>query len=113
MKKISFESVGSLTATFFAQEGVADGQVVKVTGSGTVGPCQVGDAFCGVAGMPRNGAVGVQLGGFVTVSATLPLNVGKVALSADGKGGIKADENGNVMLVVDVDTVANTAVICL
>ena len=113
MNKISFENVGSLMATFFAQEGVEDGQAVKMTANATVGPCEAGDTFCGVAGMPRNGAVAVQVGGFVKVPATMPLSVGKVSLVADGNGGVMAGENDITALVVDVDTVANTAVICL
>ena len=112
MSKISVEDIGSLMATFYADEGVQDGQVVKMTGNGTVGPCGEGDAFCGVAGMPRSGAVGVQVGGFVKVAATLPLSVGMVGLAADGKGGVKAGD-GITALVADVDTVAKTAVICL
>lgn len=112
MSKISFEDIGSLMATFYANEGVQDGQVVKMTGNGTVGPCAAGDVFCGVAGMPRNGVVGVQVGGFVKVAVTLPLSVGMVGLVADGKGGVKAGD-GITALVADVDTVAKTAVICL
>ena len=112
MSKISFEDIGGLRVTFRADEGVQDGQVVKMTGNGTVGPCGEGDVFCGVAGMPRNGAVGVQVGGFVKVAASLPLSVGKVGLVADGKGGVMAGD-GIAALVADVDTVEKTAVICL
>lgn len=112
MSKISFEDIGSLMATFYAEDGVQDGQVVKMTGNGTVGPCGEGDQFCGVAGMPRAGMVGVQVGGFVRVPATMPLNAGTVNLAADGKGGVKAG-NGIAVLVVEVDTANNTAVICL
>lgn len=112
MSKISFEDIGNLMATFYADEGVQDSQVVKMTGNGTVGPCAAGDAFCGVAGTPRSGAVGVQVGGFVKVAATLPLSVGKVGLVADGNGGVKAGD-GITALVVDVDTAENTVVICL
>ena len=113
MNKVSFEQVGSLMVTFFAEEGVKDGQVVKVSANGTVAPCAQGDSFCGVAGVCRNGAVGVQVDGFVKVAATLPLSLGRVALVADGKGGVMAGEGGVWSLVVDVDTVAKTAVICL
>ena len=112
MSKISFEDIGRLMATFCAEEGVQDGQVVKMTGNGTVGPCGEGDPFFGVAGMPREGFAGVQVRGFATVSATMPLNVGMVALVSDGKGGVKPG-NGTTVLVVEVDTVKNTAVICL
>lgn len=112
MSKISFEDIGNLMATFYAEEGVQDGQVVKMTGNGTVGTCGDGDAFCGVAGMPRSGVVGVQVGGFVKVPATMPMSVGMVSLVADGKGGVKAGD-GITALVAEVDTVKNTAVICL
>ena len=113
MNKVSFEQAGSLMVTFFAEDGVQDGHVVKVSANGTVAPCAQGDSFCGVAGAVRNGAVGVQVDGFVKVAATLPLELGKVGLVADGKGGVMAGEDGVCALVVDVDTVANTAVICL
>lgn len=113
MSKISFEDIGSLLVTFYADEGVQDGQVVKVVSNGTVAPCQKGDLFCGVAGAPRNGVVGVQVDGFVKVAATLPLSVGKVSLAADGNGGVMAAEGGISALVADVDPVSNTAVICL
>lgn len=112
MSKISFEDIGSLMATFCAEEGVQDGQVVKMTENGTVGPCGAGDLFCGAASMPRAGIVGVQVGGFVKVPATTPLSVGMVGLVADGKGGVKAGD-GITVLVAEVDTVNNTAVICL
>ena len=37
--KISFEGIGEVVATFACGEGVAAGQVVKVTEDGTVGAC--------------------------------------------------------------------------
>ena len=70
MSKISFEDIGAVVATFAAEEGVCGGQVVKVTGSGTVGPCGDGDAFCGMAFQPRKGMAAVQVKGFLTVSTT-------------------------------------------
>ena len=88
MSKISFEDIGAVTATFAAGEGVEGGQVVKVTGNGTVGPCAAGDAFCGVALEPRKGAAAVQVKGFVTVSCTGDLALGWTALAADGQGGV-------------------------
>lgn len=112
MSKISFEDIGSLMATFRSDESVRDGEVVKLIGGGMVGGCEEGDVFCGVAGMPRNGAAGVQVKGFMKVKATLPLSVGMVGLVADGMGGVKAGD-GVTALVADVDTVERTAVICL
>ena len=39
MSRISFEGIGEVAATFACGEGVKAGQVVKLTGDGTVGPC--------------------------------------------------------------------------
>ena len=64
MSKFSFEEMGAVTVSFAADTGMKGGQVVKVTEDGTVGPCADGDAFCGVALEPRNGAAAVQVKGF-------------------------------------------------
>ena len=112
MNKISFGDIGNVAATFFAEEGVKDGQLVKITGNGTVGPCAEGDSFCGVAGQVRKGAVAVQVGGFMQVGVTGEVALGRVKLAADGKGGVKADEDGISALVVQVEQ-DGKAVICL
>ena len=49
MSRISFEGIGEVAATFACGEGVKAGQVVKLTGDGTVGPCGDGERFCGLA----------------------------------------------------------------
>ena len=113
MSKISFDDIGNVMATFYAGEGVEAGQVVKVTANGTVGPCAQGDAFCGVAGQMRNGAVAVQVGGFMQVAATGEVGLGRVKLSADGKGGVQAADNGTEVLVVQVEQAIGKAIICL
>lgn len=112
MSKISFGDIGNVAATFYAQEDVKDGQLVKITGNGTVGPCAQGDSFCGVAGQVRKGAVAVQVGGFMQVNVTGEVALGRVVLAADGKGGVKAAEEGVSALVVQVEQ-DGTAVICL
>lgn len=112
MSKISFEDIGAVTATFAADEGVEGGQVVKVTGNGTVGPCAAGEAFCGVALEPRKGAAAVQVKGFVTVSCTGDLALGWTALAADGQGGVKAAASGGVTVLV-VSAGSGSAVVCL
>lgn len=105
--KIAFEGIGEVRATFYAADGVAEGQVVKVTENGTVGLCAAGESFCGVARSAWDGCAGVQVGGFAEVS-TQDANVtaGYVALVADGNGGVKKagdGENGRELLVVLVD----------
>ena len=57
---------------------------------------------------------GVQVKGFLTVSTTGTVNLGRVSLEADGTGGVQAATTGGVTaLVVSVDSAAKTAVICL
>ena len=52
--------------------------------------------------------------GFLTVSTTGTVNLGRVSLEADGTGGVQAATTGGVTaLVVSVDSAAKTAVICL
>lgn len=113
MSKISFEDIGAVAATFEAGEGVQGGQVVKLTGSGTVGPCAAGDKFCGVALEPRKGMAAVQVKGFVTVPCTGTVTVGWASLAADGAGGVKAATTGGMTVLVVGVGADGTAVLCL
>ena len=110
---VSFHGIGQVCATFLGA-GVAEGQVVKMSGRGTVGPCGDGDSFCGVAVCVKDDACCVQVAGFVTVpySSTVP-SVGYAKLSANGAGGVKTDESGREYLVVSADTTAKTVTILL
>ena len=112
MKKISFEDIGAVVATFAAEEGLG-GQVVKVTGNGQVNACADGDAFCGVALEGRGGIAGVQVKGFAQVKTTGEVALGWTKLAADGAGGVKADAAGREYLVVEADNTAGMATICL
>ena len=112
MSKISFEDIGGVVATCYASEGVTGGQVVKLTGNGTVGRCAAGDSFCGVALEPRCGIAGVQFKGFVTVGCTGSLTPGWATLAADGNGGVKSASSGVKAQVICVNS-DGTAVICL
>lgn len=89
MNKVSFEEIGAVAATFFAQKEVKAGQVVKMTGNGQVGPCSAGDKFCGVALSNENGCAGVQVKGFCPVAVTGSIDLGWNALAADGAGGVQ------------------------
>ena len=66
---VSYEGIGQWAATF-ACDGVSAGQVVKVSGSGTVAKCADNDGFEGVVlSVARDGkACSVAMGGMVTVS---------------------------------------------
>lgn len=113
--KLSYEGIGQWAATF-ACAGVAEGEVVKIGGGGTVASCVAGDAFCGAAvSVSRSGdACAVALGGMVTAAYTGAAPVlGYGGLSADGQGGVKADAAGRSYLTVDVDTAAKTVTFVL
>lgn len=114
MNAIAFDGMDQREATFLREEEVTEGQVVKVTENGIVGPCQAGEAFCGVALTVRGAAAGVMLRGFarVSYSGTAPA-LGWVTLAADGKGGVQAAEAGVSLRVVEADPSNLTAVIYL
>ena len=108
---VSFDGIGLKPVTFICKDATA-GQVVKVSGAGQVAACATGDAFDGIVAAVNGDYVSVMTDGFVTVSytGTAP-SVGRTALCADGKGGVKADTaggKGDTKLVVGVDTVKNT-----
>lgn len=113
MNQVSFEEIGAVTATFLATEDVVPGQVVKISGNGQVDACDADDAFCGVALSNRKGFAGVQVKGFLTLPISGSVSLGQVILAADGNGKAKTATTGVTALVVSVDTVAGTAVVCL
>ena len=110
---VSYEGIGQWAATF-ACDGVSAGQVVKVSGSGTVAKCGFEGVVLSVA---RDGkACSVAMGGMVTVSytgASAPA-AGWNSLAADGSGGVKVvSDGGKSHLAVEVDTTAKTVTIVL
>ena len=108
--KVSYEGIGQWAATFACDQ-AHEGEVVKITGSGTVGPCAAGDSFCGmVLSAGRDGACAVALGGMITAgySGEAAPSLGWCALAADGSGGVAAGEGGRNYLVVDEDSVSVT-----
>jgi len=113
MNRVSFEGIGAVVATFFAEGSVAPGKVVKVKHNGVVAPCGSGDNICGLALSNENGCAGVQVRGFATVSFSAPLSLGRVTLSADGTGGVMESVAGSEFLVVAVDSADQSAVILL
>ena len=114
---ISYEGIGQWAATFACTD-VSEGQVVKVSGSGTVAACAANGVFDGVVlSVGRDGkACSVAMGGMVTVSytgASAPA-AGWNSLAADGSGGVKVvSDGGKSHLAVEVDTTAKTVTIVL
>ena len=114
--QLSYERIGQWAATFAASQ-VSEGEMVKVSGNGTVVACAAGDGFCGmVLSVSRGGdACTVALGGMVTAgySGSSAPAVGWSGLAADGSGGVKASSAGRSYLVVDVDTSGKTVTFAL
>lgn len=110
---VSFNGIGQWCATFLGED-IPEGSVVKVSEAQTAAACGAGDPFCGVAVAGRDGAVSVQVGGFVTVgySEGTPA-VGFTGLSANGSGGVKSDESGVKRWVVETDETAQTVTVLL
>ena len=108
--EICFEGIGQMVATFAADEDLAPGMAVTLTGSGEVGMSGKEDSspLCGVTvGAVRNGAVAVQIGGVVKVSCSdNEPELGWQELVCDGDGGVKTvgEETGGMkFLVLAVD----------
>ncbi|WP_295583054.1 hypothetical protein [uncultured Oscillibacter sp.] len=114
--RVSYEGIGQWAATFTCAQ-AAEGEVVKISGSGAVSPCGDGDGFCGmVVSVGRDGgACAVALGGMVTAgySGDSVPALGWTGLSADGSGGVKAAAGGRSYLVVDVDESGKTVTFVL
>lgn len=113
-RRVSFEEIGSVAATFYAGEGVVPGQVVQVSAGETVAGCTDGGRFCGVAvSTSQDGCCGVQVLGFAQVPVSGGVTPGWAKLAADGLGGVRADADGREYLVVSVDTAEGCAVVLL
>ncbi len=106
---ISFDAIGEKYVTFFAGDSAQEGKVCKVSENATADICGDGEAFCGVITQVRGGTASVLMGGYVQLpcSGAMPA-VGYAKLSADGLGGVKADENGRSYLVISVDETDGT-----
>lgn len=128
--KVSFNGYGENVATFECAEGVSKGKLVKISDNGKVSACSSGDKFCGVAIDIRNGFASVQLSGYTTVkingsvscgyqnlvahaSDTVKVQNEMLTAASDGGAVTVTTQAGREILVVDVDTTANTAGIIL
>lgn len=104
--KVSFEGIGESVATFYvkAEETVAGGQPVKLSGNGEICGCGDGERFFGMALAGDGDFAAVQMAGFAefAYSGVKP-DAGFVKLVANGSGGVKIGEAGGEYLVIEVD----------
>lgn len=112
----SYEGIGQVVATFMAGEPVAEGQIVQISATESVGTCAAGDAFCGkVKVAARDGkSCAVVLRGMVTASysGNTP-NLGWCEMASDGQGGVSYKSGARAYLVVDLDPDAKTVTFML
>lgn len=104
---ISFGGIGEVAVTFMTSGDVKKGNVVKVTGNGTVAVCGASDRFCGVVlNVSDDGYATVQLRGYMKAkySGTEPA-VGFNVATAGGADNVtvSADGEGGEILVLDID----------
>lgn len=112
----SYEGIGQVVATFMTEEPVAEGQIVKLSATNSVGVCAAGEAFCGkvkVAARDGRGCA-VALRGMVTASysGNTP-GVGWCELASDGNGGVSEKIGSRTYLVVDLDPETKTVTFML
>ena len=105
-----FNGFNENVCTFKASGELAVGTPVSMCDNHTVKAADANNVFIGIAATAdRNGAVAVQLSGCIELpySGSAP-GVGYGKFVADGNGCIALGDNGKELLVVAVDTVANT-----
>ena len=112
---VSFGGIGEMAVTYLADDTVAAGYPVKMSGNGTVTVCGTGERFCGIAvGKSDDGYATVQMKGFITMpySGTNRPTPGYKNLVANGSGGVKVDAaatpTGGEFLIVEFDETALT-----
>ena len=100
---VSYEGIGYLAVTMPA-DGCVVGDICCLSLAGYAGSCATGSSFIGVVEAVEGDYAAVQVEGVVKVyySGNAPL-LGYRKLSANGVGGVKADDQGREYLVLDVD----------
>ena len=113
---VSFQGMDRLVATFEAASGVSKGDLVKISGNGTVSTASSGDAPAGVALNVRGGHAAVQLKGCLEAEYNGTLDLGWQDITTHSAGKIKAaGENDETRrcLVLSTDTTAKIACLLL
>lgn len=101
---VNFKGYGENVATFYADENVSQGSLVKMSASGTVSTCSANDDFIGVCVNVRNGYAAVQLNGYVELmTSDTSIDVGYNNLVAAANG-VKTSQSGKRYLVITKDT---------
>ena len=93
--------------TLYVTEDTKQNDIITVSANNTCTTSSEGEKFCGVVKGVRNGIGTIQVKGYVELTYSGTVNLGKVNLVADGMGGVKEATEGVPALVTVVDTVAS------
>lgn len=111
---ISFEGFDNKLLTFETSTAIEAGTPVKLTGSGTVAAADDGENFIGIAVSCRDGIAGVIVRGTVQVDCSdVSIDCGYNKLTSAGGTEVRADDDGILMTVLEIDSNANKATILL
>lgn len=100
---ISYEGSGQLVVTALVSGDAEIGAAVQFTDSGTVAAAVSGKAPEGVIVSKRGDYAAVAVRGFVSLPADSSVSVGQCKLVCDADGGLTADADGAVLLVVSIE----------
>jgi len=112
---VSFQGIDELVVTFQTSGQINQGDFVTLSGNGTVGPCEFGDAPVGRALNVRDGIAAVQLRGAMEAEYTGTLGLGFRKITAQG-GQIKTAGSTDAFrnaIVLSTDATAKTACLLL
>lgn len=111
---ISLQGYDTNYLTFQTDETLAPGTLLGMTNSYKVGAATDGVSPIGVAVAQRDDQVVVQMSGLFTFPYTAdPPALGRYWLTTNPKGGVKVDEMGREVTVVDLNTMAKTVTFLL
>lgn len=107
---VSIKGYKANAVTLIAAQGLAKGDLVKISANNTAAACAAGNVPCGLCLSTDGSYACVQLEGYMKIkyTGTAPA-LGNAIITADGNGGIKTAATGKNVLVVSVDTASTTA----
>ena len=106
---ISFEGINEQVLTFEAAEGTKKGDLVAMSGNGTVAKAADGKAIVGVVKTIRGSIAGVQVSGYASLACAESVAVGFASLVSNGANAVKTGgAAGRSYLVVEAGTAGGT-----
>lgn len=92
----AYQGFESNVLTFYAPD-VQIGDLVKVSGEGTVAKCAAKEPFVGMAVTKRGDFAGVQMRGYMEIKASGDFAYGFAKMDTDGSNGVTANSESGAM----------------